>query len=67
MFSRVLQSKILAAPLIARAKRLWLKVAWSLVLIAGLVVFTVQSRDMMKDYYSYRTTTGLEVVPRHGA
>lgn len=52
---------ISVAPLIAGAKRHWLKVAWSLVLLATTVAFLVQSYYLFTNHLAYKTTTNTKV------
>lgn len=49
------------APLIANARRPWVKTAWTTVLVAMTAVFVVQSGYLFKAYYEYRKTTNIRV------
>ncbi|KAH7712984.1 hypothetical protein AAVH_19655 [Aphelenchoides avenae] len=56
---------VVVAPLIANAKRPWVKAAWTTVLVATTAVFIVQSGYLVKAYFEYRTNTNIRVGVPH--
>ncbi|KAH7714754.1 acid-sensing ion channel 1-like protein [Aphelenchoides avenae] len=53
---------VVVAPLIAHAKRPWVKDAWTTVLVATTAVFVVQSGYLVKAYFEYRTNTNIRLI-----